>query len=236
MPKPLHNEFMDDDMRDLWNAMTPLPDGLRLYGGTALALYLNHRYSTDFDFVTPDIGAVDIEIVDDPRIKPWLGETRPSGGPGMVDVIASGPGRDIQITFMECGGFIPVPRFAPVPAANGVLVADPRDLIDAKYKALVSRGSLNEYKDAAAFIAAWPDWALALAHQNRNYQAQMIVHQLSNPPLSDDKDGLTAKELRTLREFCGRALGGDAMADRGKDGKEQEEQKGQKEQREQKGR
>ena len=214
MVKPLHDEFMDEDMRGVWRAMTPLPNDLRLYDGTALALYLNHRASVDFDFVTPDIGAVDIEIVDNPRIKPWLGETMPTGGPGMVDAIVSSLGRDIPITFMECGGFIPMPRFAPVPAANGVLVADPRDLIDAKYKALVSRGSLNEYKDAAAFIAAWPDWALALARQNRNYQAQIIVHQLSNPPSSDDKDGLTAKELRTIREFCGRALGEDAMADR----------------------
>ena len=30
--------------------MTELPDGIVLYGGTALALYLGHRQSVDFDF------------------------------------------------------------------------------------------------------------------------------------------------------------------------------------------
>ena len=51
---PVHDEFMDVDMRALWRRMGPLPGQLRLYGGTALALYLNHRESVDFDFFTPD--------------------------------------------------------------------------------------------------------------------------------------------------------------------------------------
>ena len=32
MVKPLHDEFMDADMRQVWRAMTPLPNDLRLYG------------------------------------------------------------------------------------------------------------------------------------------------------------------------------------------------------------
>ena len=32
MVKPLHDEFMDADMRQVWQAMMPLPNDLRLYG------------------------------------------------------------------------------------------------------------------------------------------------------------------------------------------------------------
>ena len=36
---PIHTEFMDADMRRIWNGLGPMPADLRLYGGTALALY-----------------------------------------------------------------------------------------------------------------------------------------------------------------------------------------------------
>ena len=44
--EPVHDGFMDDDMKRLWRELGPLPGGLRLYGDTALALYRNHRRST----------------------------------------------------------------------------------------------------------------------------------------------------------------------------------------------
>ena len=55
-------------MRSLWEEMREMPADLRLYGGTALALYLNHRRSTDFDFATPK-NAVEMKLCE--KI-PWL--------------------------------------------------------------------------------------------------------------------------------------------------------------------
>ena len=190
-------------MRRVWDAMQPLPNDLRLYGGTALALYLDHRASVDFDFATPN--GVDLDLLEDKGVKAWLGDARVSGGPGMIDAYIAGASRSITVTFLECGYFIPMPRFAPIPAANGVLVADPRDLIAAKYQALVERGALYDYQDAAAFIAAWPQWALEQAHQNGNYTAPQVVYKLSSPE-KRAKDALTAGQLATLMAFGGKAL------------------------------
>lgn len=40
------------EQRRLWDELRQVPDGMVLYGGTALALQLGHRLSVDFDFFT----------------------------------------------------------------------------------------------------------------------------------------------------------------------------------------
>ena len=53
MIKPDKLGFMDEDMKNLWFKLQPEDfREYRLYGGTALAMYLNHRKSTDFNFFT----------------------------------------------------------------------------------------------------------------------------------------------------------------------------------------
>lgn len=89
IPKPNHDEFMDDEMRKLWYSMGPLPGQLRLVGGTALALYRNHRPSTDFGFATPQT-VVDPDFVGQ---FPWLKGAELKGGPGMVDATIQGETR-----------------------------------------------------------------------------------------------------------------------------------------------
>ena len=62
-------DFMDADMRLVWERMSAEHLGsLRLYGGTAMALYRNHRKSKDFDFATP-CQEVDLDFV---AQIPWL--------------------------------------------------------------------------------------------------------------------------------------------------------------------
>ena len=97
---PVHDEFMDSDMRALWDAMTPLPGTLRLYGGTALALYLNHRESQDFDFFTskPDVRHSSIASL------PWLAGATLLGGEGTIEATCPGEHRDIKVTFLEVTG------------------------------------------------------------------------------------------------------------------------------------
>ncbi len=48
---PKHTSFMDPDMLRLFERMNPSDlNNYRMFGGTALALYINHRHSVDFDF------------------------------------------------------------------------------------------------------------------------------------------------------------------------------------------
>lgn len=201
--RPVQDEFMDADMRRIWNAMSPLPNDLRLYGGTALALYLNHRASVDFDFATP--GFVDLDIAANKQVKKWLGDARVSGGPGMIDAYIQGKTRQVTVTFLECGHFIPVPRHDPIPAANGVMIADPRDIIAAKYKVVMERGAAYDYQDAAAFISAWPEWAMQQLHESANYTMPQIVYRLDNPPV-EEAGNLTAEQQAILKDFGNNAL------------------------------
>ena len=89
---PVQEGFMDSDMLGLWACMGPLPGGLRLYGGTALALYLNHRNSTGFDFATTQ-ACVDKDFVGS---LPWLAGAEMDGGPGMIDATIKGEQREIK--------------------------------------------------------------------------------------------------------------------------------------------
>ena len=113
--RPNWDQFMDGDMRRLWHRMGPLPGSLRLYGGTAMALYRNHRESTDFDFATPD-AEIDPQFV---AALPWMAEATIAGGPGMVDATIEAENRRITVTFMECGTMVPMPRFALLVAPTG---------------------------------------------------------------------------------------------------------------------
>ncbi|MYA15253.1 MAG: hypothetical protein F4Z28_00020, partial [Gammaproteobacteria bacterium] len=80
--QPTRTDFMDGDMRRVWDDLGPMPGDLRLYGGTALALYRNHRASTDFDFVTPIPGVVHLDFV---HSIPYFEVRNAVGGIGMVD-------------------------------------------------------------------------------------------------------------------------------------------------------
>jgi len=200
--RPAHEEFMDADMRRLWRQMRRLPGDLRLYGGTALALYRNHRHSTDFDFATP-------QAVVDPRFVgqlPWMAGADLRGGPGMVDGTLPGRSRTVKVTFMECGHLIPQPTRKPVEAPNGVAVAHPVDLVAAKLEACCNRGAQRDYEDVAEALAAWPGWcreAAGKALPNRG-RAE-IGRALAAPPL-EVSAALPTEALRSLQAFA-RGLG-----------------------------
>ena len=48
--KKLHLNILPAEQRILWNELQSTPEHFALYGGTALALFLGHRQSIDFDF------------------------------------------------------------------------------------------------------------------------------------------------------------------------------------------
>ena len=156
-----HESVMDADMLALWHEAGPLLEGIVLYGGTALALYLGHRTSFDFDFL--DLRErVSLDFV--AREMAPFNNGALSGGEGMVDVTHRGANRMVRITVMEAErGFAPVPVHAPVPAANGVAVADLRDVVAGKLRALASRGLTRDYEDIGHCWRLAPDAVLAAA-------------------------------------------------------------------------
>ncbi len=190
---------MDPAMRAVWDRMTPVPGDLRLYGGTALALYLNHRPSTDFDFATP-APVVNLGFV---GALPWLEGARLRGGDGMVDALVSGGARGVVVTFMECGSHVPLPVRDPVGTARGIAIAHPVDLAAAKIEACLSRGATRDFVDVAAALGAWPQWCReAVRSLPRN--ASDVARGLVSPPSSAAQD-LPQDALRRIRSF-GEAL------------------------------
>lgn len=192
---------MDPDMLRLWHRIGPLPGNLRLYGGTALALYLNHRHSTDFDFATPS-PIVDLEFI---SALPWMAGADRQGGPGMVDASIKGKLRSVKVTFMECGRLIPQPTRDPITARNGVAVAHPVDLAAAKIEACLNRGAHRDYEDVASAFDAWPQWTRAAVRSLASRSACAVGRALAAPPAAVEAT-LQPKARRGLRRLA-RELG-----------------------------
>lgn len=191
--------FMDEGMRELWNRMSELPGELRLYGGTALALYLDHRVSTDFDFATPQ-PAVDLDLA---RRIPWLSGARLSGGAGMVDATIE-CGRPIRVTLMETGAMVPDPEEAPIRAPNGVMVAHPKDLVRAKLEACLTRDAARDFIDVAHCARVWPKLtrdAIETHIERSGRTRQAVSGTLGDPPPSA-RAGINAPRRETLQELA----------------------------------
>lgn len=199
--EPTHDEFMDSEMLRFWERIEPLPGDLRLYGGTALALYLNHRQSTDFDFATPS-PVVDLDFV---MTLPWMEGAHLQGGAGMVDALIKGNRRDLNISFMECGRLIPYPVRKPMTAPNGIAVAHPVDLMAAKAEACISRGELRDYEDIAAAFGAWPEWNDAAIGALPARSAAIVGRTLAAPPT--DVEAVLTPELQCQLRHIAREIG-----------------------------
>ena len=184
-------------MRQLWQSMGPLPCGFRLYGGTALALYLNHRESVDFDFFTtePDIDWDAIAAV------PWLAGAPLRGRGGSAGALAPGDARDIRVSFLYSRKIGPPPMQPPRIAANGVAVASPLDLVRAKLEVVCDRGVAKDYADLAAAFRAWPP----MAHQAFDLVPNRTRHDLDivlgNPPIDEEAD-ISPDDLASIRHHA----------------------------------
>ncbi len=196
--RPDDDRFMDEDMRSFWRSLFgPLAGDLRLYGGTALALYLNHRRSTDFDFVTPE-PVVDLRFVGGLR---WLKDGRMNGGPGMVDVRLEGRRRQLLVTIMEAGPMVPLPRHSPLSAVNGVAVAHPADLVAAKALACMSRAMTRDFFDLTEAISAWPRLAREAVIGVEGLPAARLAARLADP-VPEVVAALGHDRLKALRDFA----------------------------------
>lgn len=147
MRRPEHTSFMDEDMRELLERMKASDlEGYRLQGGTALAMYINHRSSTGFDFFKMSaVGRADLEKFE------WLEGAEFQGDEGVVDVRLAGRDRVLALNFVDASTFSDVdPVYDPVPGIDGIPIAHPVDLLASKLSALARRGAPRDFADIAA--------------------------------------------------------------------------------------
>ena len=184
-PAPTHTKFMDAAMHELWEQFPPLPIDLRLYGGSAFALYLDHRRPKDFQLATP-LDRVNTTLA--PFI-PWLQNTRVYGGVGYVEADIQ-IGRPVRVTISEIGGIIPYPLEEPMTAPNGVRVAHLTDLIGSKMEECrchIARNLADSYLDLATCAREWPELtrkAIRRYARVGRHPLKTLSERLAHPPES----------------------------------------------------
>ena len=198
--RPGNLSRLDETLARAWEGLRPLPDGWSLGGGTAVALYLGHRVSTDLDWIAPE-GAINPGAV--AALEGFLecGRLeRIHGGEGMVDCMLRphSAGRSIRMTFMEPHkGFLPKPAFPAVPASNpaSTPVLHPIDLAACKMLALQNRRAARDYADLEALCAANPEYLLAalrLVVERENVARHWMLGLLADAPDSAPVQRLSA--------------------------------------------
>ena len=133
--------------RRLWPELAGVPQGLTLYGGTALALHLGHRVSVDFDFfavhdIVPETLLTGLPVLEGAQVL--------QVAPNTLDVVID-RGGPVKLSFFGLPG---LRRLRPplVCADNGVGVASLLDLAATKLSVVQQRSEAKDYLDIAALI------------------------------------------------------------------------------------
>jgi hypothetical protein len=144
-----HVEILPPGQRELWPRLKAIAQlSFVLYGGTAVALYMAHRTSLDFDFFSA-------EPLDKLRLREALASS--SGAAILqdeVDTLALSltmPSGPVKLSFF---GRMAIGRVNdPLRTVDGMLlVASPDDLMATKLKAILDRAEARDYQDIAALL------------------------------------------------------------------------------------
>jgi len=137
--------------QEMWPHLAPAAGaGFVLYGGTAIALWLGHRLSVDFDFFRS-------EPLDKGALRAAFAVL---GGAAILQdeidtlvVSVSMPSGPVKLSLFGGIGFGRVND--PVQTSDGVLlVASVEDLLATKLKAILDRAEARDYRDIAAMLRA----------------------------------------------------------------------------------
>ncbi|HMB30936.1 MAG TPA: nucleotidyl transferase AbiEii/AbiGii toxin family protein [Desulfohalobiaceae bacterium] len=131
----------------LWTELAWIPKDFVLYGGTAIALYLNHRQSNDFDFFSSQaFDPFDLKLKLD-----YLGEYEVYQFHKNSLTISVDKDSPVKISFF---GNITVGRLEPplITSDQKMLVASKLDLLAHKLKVILQRVEAKDYIDIAALI------------------------------------------------------------------------------------
>jgi len=141
-------DILPPAQRRLWDELGATPPGFVLYGGTAIALRLGHRYSEDFDFFTNET-FVPTELR---RKIPYLkgAENEHIAEDTLSCRIVRG--EMVRVSFF---GDLDLKRVhEPDRAGNGVWIASLLDLAATKASVMLNRSSLKDYLDLDALLRA----------------------------------------------------------------------------------
>jgi hypothetical protein len=137
--------------QEIWPLLAAAPRlSLVLYGGTAVALYLGHRISLDFDFFRSEpLDKKEIET-NFPFVRD--GKTIQESENTLV-VVASMPSGPVTVSFF--GGIAFGRINTPALTTEGILlVASLEDLLATKLKAILDRAEAKDYRDITAMLSA----------------------------------------------------------------------------------
>ena len=140
-------DILPEAQRRLWPELVSTPDAFTLYGGTAIALRLGHRFSVDFDFFgnaafDPDRLLATI---------PYLAEARVIQREENTLTCLVFRGAPVQVSFFGLPhiGFIEAPEIAEGPH---IKVASLTDLSGMKAAVVQKRAQAKDYLDIDALM------------------------------------------------------------------------------------
>ncbi len=150
-------DILPDAQKEIWPLLTPATKlGFVLYGGTAIALQLGHRYSVDFDFFSDRT----FEVHQIQGAFPFLkgAEVEQNSENTFTAKTKSG----VLLSFF--GGISFGRVGTPLTSNdNSVQVASLNDLMATKLKALFDRVECKDYRDISAILQHGVDLSGGLA-------------------------------------------------------------------------
>ena len=170
----LQLDILPPSQRRLWDELIDVPPSFILYGGTAIALYLGHRKSIDYDFFS-------FEKFDPQRLYeevPFLeGAEILQSSPNTLTCLVS-RGAPVQVSFFGIpkAGQVSVPAIAP---DNNLKLASLVDLAGMKAATVQKRAEARDYIDMDILVQEGGiDLPTALA------AAKIIYGETYNPQLT----------------------------------------------------
>jgi hypothetical protein len=169
----LRLDILPPAQRTLWDELIGVPPSFTLYGGTAIALYLGHRQSIDYDLFA-------FENFDPLRLYDEISFLSRS------EILQSSPntltclvdrGAPVQVSFFGIprAGQVRAPAMA---AGNNLKLASLVDLAGMKAATVQRRAEAKDYIDIGALLGAGIDLPTALA------SARVIYGEAFNPQLT----------------------------------------------------
>lgn len=147
MTQPVHQDILPEAQRRLWPYLASFQDRFVLYGGTAVALRLGHRYSVDFDFFSAEPLNIDALFQEHDFLRD-------------SDVLQQEP--DTLTVSVDAGAPVKVSLFGgitfgrvgtPDLTTDGCIrVASLLDLLGTKLKVLLQRIEIKDYLDIEAIL------------------------------------------------------------------------------------
>ncbi len=143
-------DILPKAQQEIWPLLAPAPQlSFVLYAGTAVALYLGHRVSVDFDFFRA--APLDKKAIEKSFAFMRDAQTIQEDENTLV-VVASMPSGPVKVSFF--GGMTLGRINEPLRTKDSkLLVASMEDLLVTKLKAILDRAEAKDYRDISAILS-----------------------------------------------------------------------------------